>query len=80
MPNDRLTGTINFGTGQRDLQTFSVRLYRTLHGAAMVTVWGVLTLTGAIVARYCRHKPWWLRVHQVRRFTHRLDHGLRYYF
>ena len=34
-----------------------------VHGSGMLTLWALLSLSGVIVARYFRHRPWWLYVH-----------------
>jgi len=39
-------------------------LLRALHGGAMVMTWAIFTSTGVIIARYCRHKHWWIHVHR----------------
>ncbi len=36
---------------------------RYLHGAWMAVSWSTLIAAGVFVARYCRHKPWWMTVH-----------------
>jgi hypothetical protein len=43
--------------------TSSNRLYRTLHGSLMTTVWALLTFVGGIVARYFRGWKHWIKYH-----------------
>jgi len=39
-------------------------ILRACHGGAMVMTWAVFTSTGLLVARYGRHKHWWIHVHR----------------
>jgi len=37
---------------------------RACHGGAMIMTWAIFTATGVVVARYGRHKHWWIHVHR----------------
>ena len=36
-----------------------------IHGSGMITIWAVCTLIGVVIARYFRHKKWWLYGHFI---------------
>jgi hypothetical protein len=36
---------------------------RLMHGLTMFFGWGLASLSGVFVARYCRHKRWWIETH-----------------
>jgi len=38
---------------------------RETHGVAMGTTWGAFSIVGALIARYCKHYPWWTKAHRA---------------
>lgn len=52
------TGDIECGSG---VQVLAVK---ELHAVTMAVAWGVLAPAGFVVARYYKHKDWWLTAHE----------------